>query len=152
MSRSILIGERNISIIVLLSFHCCRSPHSSLIHSFVHSLIYWFTVVPYNQPVAAMDLLNRFLKNETFLDLPSPTIRFGDRKIERAKVAANPTVSSSSSSSSTNAEIGSNDSFVVGGGVALLAFVGGIIFTLLFTKFQNSRRKGGKYSRIPETR
>ena len=107
-------------------------------------------MVPYNQPVAAMDLLNRFLKNETFLDLPSPTIRFGDRKIERAKVAANPTVSSSSSS--TNAEIGSNDSFVVGGGVALLAFVGGIIFTLLFTKFQNSKRKGGKYSRIPETR
>ena len=98
-----------------------------------------------------MDLLNRFLKNETFLDLPSPTIRFGDRKIERAKVAANPTVSSSSSS--TNAEIGSNNSFVVGGGgVALLAFVGGIIFTLLFTKFQNSKRKGGKYSRIPETR
>ena len=100
-----------------------------------------------------MDLLNRFLKNETFLDLPSPTIRFGDRKIERAEVAANPTVSSSSSSSSsTNAEIDSNDSFVVGGGVALLAFVGGIIFTLLFTKFQNSKRKGGKYSRIPETR
>ena len=101
-----------------------------------------------------MDLLNRFLKNETFLDLPSPTIRFGDRKIERAQVAANPTVSSSSSSSSssTNAEIGSNDSSVVGGGVALLAFVGGIIFTLLFTKFQNNKRKGGKYSRIPETR
>ena len=100
-----------------------------------------------------MDLLNRFLKNETFLDLPSPTIRFGDRKIERAKVAANPTVSSSRSrSSSTNAEIGSTDSFVVSGGVALLAFVGGIIFTLLFTKFQNSKRKGGKYSRIPETR
>ena len=96
-----------------------------------------------------MDLLNRFLKNETFLDLPSPTIRFGDRKIERAKVAANPTVSSSS----TNAEIGSNNSFVVGGGgVALLAFVGGIIFTLLFTKIQNSKRKGGNYSRIPETR
>jgi hypothetical protein len=107
-------------------------------------------VVPYNQPVAAMDLLNRFLKNETFLDLPSPTIRFGDRKIERAEIAANPTVSSSSSSS-TNAEIGSNDSFVVGG-VALLAFVGGIIFTLLFTKFQNSKRGGGTYSRIPETR
>jgi hypothetical protein len=104
-------------------------------------------VVPYNQPVAAMDLLNRFLKNETFLDLPSPTIRFGDRKIERAEVAANPTVSSSSS---TNAEIGSNDSFVVGG-VPLLAFIGGIIFTLLFTKFQNSKRGGGTYSRIPET-
>ncbi|OEU10961.1 alpha/beta-hydrolase [Fragilariopsis cylindrus CCMP1102] len=50
-------------------------------------------MVPYNQPVAAMDLLNRFLKNETFLDLPSPTIRFGDRKIERAEVAANPTYS-----------------------------------------------------------
>jgi hypothetical protein len=98
-----------------------------------------------------MDLLNRFLKNETFLDIPSPTIRFGDRKIEKAEVAANPTVSSgssSSSSSSTNTEIGNTDSFV--GGVALLAFVGGIIFTLLFTKFQNSKRGGGKYSRIPE--
>jgi hypothetical protein len=95
-----------------------------------------------------MDLLNRFLKNETFLDIPSPTIRFGDRKIEKAEVAANPTVSSGSSSSSTNTEIGNTDSFV--GGVALLAFVGGIIFTLLFTKFQNSKRGGGKYSRIPE--
>jgi hypothetical protein len=81
-------------------------------------------VVPYNQPVAALDMLSRFLKNETFLDYPSPTIRFGDTSVAPAYAMANPTAASEKGTgimkSSTVASMALSDE----GGTAWMGHVG----------------------------
>jgi hypothetical protein len=98
-----------------------------------------FAVVPYNQPVAALDLLNRFLRNETFVDLPAPTIRFGDSRVANMYEVVNPV---------NNQEDKGNIMPVV----VLLAFVAGVVFTILVNRLWSTRKatKGG-YSKIPDT-
>jgi hypothetical protein len=96
-------------------------------------------MVPYNQPVAAMDLLNRFLRNETFLDVPAPTIRFGPRGVSSAFAEANPLVSPGKS-------YGMNTPVVV-----LLSFVAGIVITLLVNAFLSTRRQKSGYTKIPDS-
>lgn len=99
------------------------------------------TVVPYNQPVAALDLLNRFLRNETFLDVPAPTIRFGERGVSSAMDMANPL--------EPLAQHGNHR--MTTPVIASLAFLAGILFTVIINKFMESRRRNnGGYSRIPE--
>mmetsp|Transcript_13826 Transcript_13826/g.22234 ORF Transcript_13826/g.22234 Transcript_13826/m.22234 type:complete len:571 (+) Transcript_13826:106-1818(+) len=95
-------------------------------------------MVPYNQPVAAMDLLNRFLRNETFLDVPSPTIRFGDTSVASAYEMANPKKAPEETPFPIPV-------------IVLLAFLAGVVFTILGAKLWYSRR-GAKegYTRIPE--
>ena len=126
------------------------------------------TVVPYNQPVAALDMLNRFLKNETFLDLPSPTIRFGDTSVAPADFMANPTSKlltkiSADPAAKLTAKISAEPTVKLisnpiptseeGMGthtVASLGFLGGIIVTLFVSKLWGIKRGAGGYRRIPD--
>jgi hypothetical protein len=98
-------------------------------------------VVPYNQPAAAMDLLNRFLRNETFVDVPAPTIRFGEDGVSSAFDMANPLISTTNGPHRMSVPV-----------IVSLAFMAGIVFTMVINKFWTTRRqinKGG-YSPIPE--
>jgi hypothetical protein len=99
-------------------------------------------VVPYNQPAAAMDLLNRFLRNETFVDVPTPLIRFGEEGVSSAYEMANPVISPDNGPHRMSVPV-----------IVSLAFLAGIVFTIVINKFLTTRQqmnKGG-YSPIPES-
>lgn len=99
-------------------------------------------VVPYNQPVAAMDLLNRFLRNETFLDVAAPTIRFGEGGVSNALDMANP-----------KDPITKQDHRMSTPVIVSLAFIAGILLTIITNKFLATRQENrGGYSRIPEAK
>lgn len=99
-------------------------------------------MVPYNQPVAAMDMLRRFLTNESFIDVEAPLIRYGNYSVGDQYIMANPVIQAPKGfdrhSTATLA--------------SLLAFVAGIVSTIVFLKIWNMKEQGngGKYSRIPD--
>jgi hypothetical protein len=105
-------------------------------------------VVPYNQPVAALDLLNRFLKNESFVDVPSPLVRFGDSTVAPALKMANPT------NVILQEAVGGNgfaiDGSMSNSAVATFSFVAGILLTLLISKMWTTKQGTAGYSRIPD--
>ena len=97
-------------------------------------------MVPYNRPDAAMDLLNRFLRNETFLDRPSPTIRFGDTRVANMYEVSNPVMTQKDDKGTTIPV------------VVLMAFVAGIVFSIITNRLWKSRKAtNGGYSKIPES-
>lgn len=108
---------------------------------FTHVKISLSTVVPYNQPAAAMDLLNRFLRNETFLDVPAPTIRFGEKGVSNALDMANPLEPISKHHHRMSTPV-----------IVSVAFLAGILFTVIISKFLTTTRQKSKegYTRIPE--
>jgi len=143
-----------------------------LFHFFLFSLLIKNPVVPYNQPIAAMDLLNRFLRNESFVDLPSPTIRFKKPASSSSSLWSSLMGSGTSNSnsnepfssivygssnynsnyyhSSSIARGGSLSSSAIGGPIVVTkvalscAFFAGIIFTLIINKLWNKSRRVGE--------
>jgi len=109
-------------------------------------------MVPYNQPVAAMDLLRRFLTNETFLDLPSPTIRFGALSAESDKAdwsiaEADWSVGSSGGKGEGKGGTGGTNSTTIG--ASGMSFIAGMVVALFLTKLLGNKKRGN-YSRIPD--
>ena len=99
-------------------------------------------MVPYNQPVAALDMLRRFLTNETFIDVEAPQIRYGDYSVGDEYIMSNPIIQAPKGfDRNSTATLAS-----------LLAFVAGIVSTIVFLKIWNRKQQGsgGKYSRIPD--
>jgi hypothetical protein len=93
-------------------------------------------MVPYNQPVPAFDLVERFLRHETFIDKELPQLRFRSDKTVSFSLADNIVPSSSIS-------VGQSGMESIGM-VALIAFLAGIVSTLLFVR---GSRHG--YQRVP---
>jgi hypothetical protein len=97
-------------------------------------------MVPYNQPVPAFDLLERFLRHESFIDNELPQLRVKqDKSVAFSMADAIVPVGSSSMSAVHRG----TESVTV---VALIAFVAGIVVTLLFIR--GSRNARG-YQRVP---
>lgn len=93
-------------------------------------------------------MLNRFLKNESFVDIPAPTIRFGNATVAPALKMANPT------NVVLQEAVGGNgfaiDGPVSNSVVATFSFVAGIILTLLVSKMWTIKQRTAGYSRIPD--
>jgi len=98
-------------------------------------------MVPYNQPVPAFDLLQRFLRHESFIDTELPQLRVKKDKKGVAFSMADTIVPISPASSLGTVHHHGMESMVV---VALVAFVAGVVVTLLFVR--GSRRD---YQRMP---
>lgn len=117
-------------------------------------------MVPYNRPAQAYDLLERFLKGESFIDVESPQIRvkrsngspitspdtlasltmMGDYFPSLGKSAASIT-SGPSSSSSSRLELFA---------VASVSMLVGVLVTLLTMRMQRRRRQH-QYQQVPDT-
>ena len=91
-----------------------------------------------NQPVPAFDLVERFLRHETFIDTELPQLRFKSDKM----VTLSMTDSIFSTPSITQMNRGTESVAMV----ALVSFLVGIVSTLLFVR--GSRAHGG-YQRVP---
>jgi hypothetical protein len=100
------------------------------------------TVVPYNQPVAALDMLRRFLTNESFIDIEAPLIRYGNYSVANEYLMSNPIIQMEGGNQ--------NDSRVIL--ASTLAFVAGIVCTIVLMKIWNRNQGGekGKYTRVPD--
>jgi len=96
-------------------------------------------MVPYNQPVPAFDLLTRFLRGESFIDNELPQLRVKHDKTVAFSMADSVIPIASSSINTVNHGI---ESMAV---VALIAFLAGIVVSLLFVR--GSRNAG--YQRVP---
>lgn len=96
-------------------------------------------MVPYNQPVPAYDLLERFLRHDSFVDTELPQLRVKSDKSVVFSMADN--IVPLSSSSSIGGMNRGTESVVV---VACIAFLAGIVSTLLFVR---GSRRG--YQRMP---
>mmetsp|Transcript_14997 Transcript_14997/g.36884 ORF Transcript_14997/g.36884 Transcript_14997/m.36884 type:complete len:583 (+) Transcript_14997:269-2017(+) len=99
-------------------------------------------MVPYNQPIAALDLLRRFLTNESFVDVKTPQIRYGDYSVGDKYIMSNPIIQPPNGFDPTSTVTLTS----------LMAFVAGIVCTIIFLKFWDKKQQGigGKYSRIPD--
>jgi hypothetical protein len=98
-------------------------------------------VVPYNQPIAASDMLRRFLTNESFVDIESPLIRYGDYSVADEYTMSNPSIAMENGQPQTHITVTL---------ASLLAFVAGIVSTIIFLKIWNKKEGRGAYSRIPD--
>jgi hypothetical protein len=89
-----------------------------------------------------MDLLNRFLRNETFVDVPAPTIRFGKEGVGMASEVSNHLLETHGNPQRMSVPV-----------IVSLAFMAGIVFTMVINKFLTTRRQITKsgYSPIPES-
>ena len=96
-------------------------------------------MVPYNQPVPAFDLLERFLRHESFVDNELPQLRVKGNKTVAFSMADNIVPIASSSIGAMNR---GTESMAV---VALTAFLAGIVVSLLFVR--GTRNAG--YQRVP---
>lgn len=94
-------------------------------------------MVPYNQPGPAFDLVERFLRHETFIDTELPQLRFKSDKMVTLTMTDN--IFSTSSINHVNR---GTESVAV---VALVSFLVGIVSTLLFMR--GTRHAG--YQRVP---
>lgn len=97
-------------------------------------------MVPYNQPQNAFDLLERFLRHDSFVDNELPQLRVKSDSTVAFSVAESifPVASTSSSIDAVNS---GTESVTM---VALMAFITGIVCTLLFMR---GSRRG--YQRVP---
>jgi len=97
----------------------------------------FFVVIPDNQPGPAFDLVERFLRHETFIDTELPQLRFKSDKMVTLTMTDN-----IFSTASFNQMTRGTESVAV---VALISFLVGIVSTLLFMR---GTRRGG-YQRVP---
>lgn len=101
--------------------------------------------VPYNVPVSAFDLLQRFLKNKSFVDNKAPLVRF-KAPYSTDKVAT-PTVEASfrpEAPSQLLDRTRSDDGLLERAGLIVASVLAGFVLALLFT---NHGRRG--YQRVP---
>lgn len=94
-------------------------------------------MVPYNQPVPAFDLLQRFLRHESFVDNELPQLRV---KSDQTVVFSMADTIVPMSSTSLTVNRGTESTTVV----AFVAFLAGIVVSLLFVR---GSRHG--YQRVP---
>jgi hypothetical protein len=91
-------------------------------------------MVPYNQPVPAFDLLERFLRHESFVDTELPRLSIKKDNTVAFSLAGNIVPSTMTSTSSISAMHRGSETVVV----ALMAFLAGIVVSLLMVR--GSRR------------
>ena len=87
-------------------------------------------------------MLRRFLTNESFIDVEAPQIRYGNYSVADEYLMSNPIIQ-------TGDGFDNHSTITL---ASLLAFVAGIICTVVFLKLWNRKKQGGlgKYTRLPE--
>ena len=115
------------------------------------------TVVPYNQPSAANDMLRRFLMKESFVDIESPQIRYGDYSISNMYSMSNPTKAMEDSGighkhmHQPQQQQPPQQPTSISVATTSIAFLAGIICTVMFlTLWKNQCGGGSGYRRIPD--